>query len=143
MLSTAFVVLGVAVVLVLSRAADGRSRPTGCGLDEGVMSSVLASVVDIASASESDAAMLRDRLSLPATTASAVVAVRSDSLCKVAGGVMNSDWEFPKDASRQVYLVKIASSRFWAEDPAIREGEWGVAFILDSSMTTVVKRAQR
>ncbi|MES2124579.1 MAG: hypothetical protein V4503_07790 [Gemmatimonadota bacterium] len=138
-LVAAFGGIGVVVLLTAARSASEALGPTGCGPDTRYMADVLSGVKWTLSDAE-----LRDSLRIPrANAAESIVAVRKDSLCKVAGARMNSDFELPATTSRQVYLVRIGTSRYWAEDPTIREGEWGVGFVMDSTMATVLSRAAR
>lgn len=68
----------------------------------------------------------------------AAIQVQSDSLCRRAIRVINDDVH-TNGRERSVFLMR-AGAYFFAQDSSIRAGEYGVVFVIDSSMSKVIKR---
>lgn len=82
----------------------------------------------------------RAALHLPFVDSSAVQPVKSDSVCRLAAMVINSE-RGNVDSSRTIYLIDFGGKAYWAKDPKIAAGEYVQTFILDSTLTRILAHA--
>lgn len=65
--------------------------------------------------------------------------VHSDSLCRKAVLAINRDLQTPDSTVRHVDLLQVGKT-YWASDRNEVRGEFTVLFVLDSTLTRVLKR---
>lgn len=80
---------------------------------------------------------------VPKIDTARVVFVRSDSLCVLAGRMLNRNHSrLEENAPRSVHLARV-DSVYLAEDRALLTGEFVTVLVLDSTLTRVLVRAMR
>ena len=91
-----------------------------------------------------DSVVIRGRIRarLPDATSADLHPVTSDSLCALAGRMINRGLRLPDSIERKVFLVAIRDV-YWAEDPTTRVAEVYVGYVFDSTLTTVLSRTGR
>jgi hypothetical protein len=63
--------------------------------------------------------------------------IASDSLCDRAGRLINDDQYLPDTTTRRVFLIRVGN-RYWAEDSTLPRESRIPAYVLDSTLSTVV-----
>ncbi len=81
---------------------------------------------------------IRDSLHLTSVAAESIQGIQTDSLCDLAGRAINREQHILESTPRSVFLVRIGSARYWAEDPNVGFGEYTKVFILDSTLSKVI-----
>ncbi len=80
---------------------------------------------------------------VPKVDSSQVEFIRSDSLCVLAGRMLNRNHShLEENASRSVHLARV-DSVYLAEDRALQTGEFVTVLVLDSTLTRVLVRTGR
>jgi hypothetical protein len=130
----------IAAVLLVAAA----STPTGttaaavyCGPSDSYLAEMLAFAQQQATGAGAAFDAWRASRHFPAASAASVQPVATESVCQRIGSVIysgvDSTWRhFP------IYVVAIGAGGYLVSEPHARIGEWGIYWVVDSSMTTVL-----
>jgi hypothetical protein len=96
--------------------------------------SLYDAVVRIVTGTDSEAALDRNALQLPAVAASKVSVVTTASVCNKAGAAYHTAVTSPGTpaVSRTLVVIKVSSSRYVVKDPNQRVGEFRSKIVFDS-----------
>ncbi len=80
----------------------------------------------------------RDFMNLLVVPASEITVVQADSLSMKAGKLINGITGRAVNEQRSVFLIRVGSRRYWAEDHEFHHGGLPARFIIDSTLTTIL-----
>lgn len=129
--------LGGLVLALPTRVTGQAISGAGCfGETETTAHSVLGKVRK--TVSDPRLAVVRDRMGLVPVPSDSVVLETNPGTCNKARKLID-EYRNAGIAQRKLVLVRVGSL-YWAEDPALRGGEFTDVYLLDKELTRVIKR---
>lgn len=115
---------------------------SGCYPAGGSLTALVNSYGFIVAGTDSISAVSRTTFNLPQVPARSVTAVSTTSVCQRAALAYGRNLSPPDTTtSRQMYVVKIGTTRYVVADPTVKAGEFMIQMVFDTAFKTKLATA--